>query len=486
MSDVYASVLLGIAGFFIPSIFKGAIARGHHMTIRARECRDVFLFDSLLDPLAMVRWFRNPTTHQPSLEDQKKSSSRGTPVEDRKGLRGWRALLIPVALSLCAQVALVLLQLATTRELVGEVDIQGPGFRFDPVGVMKRDGIVENPSNATPRFSRCNATATGSESLTTLTSCYDSFFLLASIPGLAGDRYLLQIVRTVAKSLDTNNTMVLLALEIRSEIFIRQFQIVPRITSRSGEAYVSVKEDDISANNEAILQMADSILFSHDARCSRDPRTSLDRLNAYQSYWYTTVNCLGGFYALGNNPETSARFNTFAGVLASGFFIDSEPSKYYADGQDGTFAAEDLQEAPIEWVTTTRRVLSDGAILAILASVVALKLIVDVAFGEDVLFKAAFLVHQLCHSSPSRYSEDPGILDVAGKLEYKIQTGYNLASLSCYDDDDADDNDNKEDVDGIVDGDATKDLENDKTEKDTRASDRYPNSDGDSDEEMSV
>lgn len=164
MSDVYASVLLGIAGFFIPSIFKGAIARGHHMTLRARECRDVFLFDSLLDPLAMVRWFRNPKAmQQPSLEDQKRASSRGTPLKERRGLRGWRALLIPVSLSLCAQVALILLQLATTRELVGEVDIQGPGFRFDPVGVMKRDGIMETPSNATPRFSRCNATASRSQ-----------------------------------------------------------------------------------------------------------------------------------------------------------------------------------------------------------------------------------------------------------------------------------------------------------------------------------
>ena len=60
MADVLASVALGVAGFFLPGIFKALVTRKRSMTLGAREAKDAFIYESLFDPLSMRRWFDQP------------------------------------------------------------------------------------------------------------------------------------------------------------------------------------------------------------------------------------------------------------------------------------------------------------------------------------------------------------------------------------------------------------------------------------------
>jgi len=411
-TDILASVVLGVAGFFLPGIFKSVISRRKGMTMCAKEMRDTFVYDSALDPLSMLRWFGNPESMQEADQAVDASSTpQEEPSKQTRSIAGWliRKLWLPLVLALSTQVALIMLQLATTRKIVGVQGTTGRGVTF-----VSPDSSPDSLAEFTQRasVSRCKPAATVIDSLTSITTCFSTSFLEYGVSSLSNDKYLFRVIRTFARQGEED--MISFGVQIMSEIFIREVQVTPRILSRhKREAYVSVNEDNVTASNEALWDLAESTLFAGDEACFRLEETSVWYLTEYQTIWTKEYDCSGPPYALGNNFETSSRFNTFAGVVADAFRVEGT-STYYADATDAGIATATLDPVEMEWATSSERVLSDGYIFLILVVVIALKLIVDSLFGEDVLYKATFLVAE---AAGQPYSAS--FLNLHGKLKYK-------------------------------------------------------------------
>lgn len=407
MADILASVALGVAGFFLPGIFKAFVTRKRTMTLGAREAKDAFIYESLFDPLSMHRWFDKPKEMKDQEEnsdddDDEPAANKGTRMSDCK------VLVFPVVLALLTQVSLILLQFASTQEIVSAVGIQGPGVTLSISPIPSEEELLN------PRVSRCLPTPTGRESLSSITTCYDTFFLLSGYPSLENDKYRVRITRTFA-SLNEED-LIIFGLEFGSEIFIRAIQILPRILTRSGrEAFVAVNEDDIDTNNEALLSLIENVLLPNQG-CARSTITKF-RNTDYQSNWDVTFDCFGPPYALGNNPETSSKFNTFSSLFADSI-KPVGTSKYFEDSSNSAIAVGTLDAFEIEYSTSFERVLSDWAIISILIIVLLLKLLTDVIFGEDVLYKTAILVDELSAQETNEPRKFTTLLRAEGKLKF--------------------------------------------------------------------
>ena len=276
-----------------------------------------------------------------------------------------------------------------------------------------------------PRVSRCLPTPTGPESLSSITTCFDTFFLLSGYSTLSNDKYRVRITRTFA-SLNEED-LIIFGLEFGSEIFIRAIQILPRILTRSGrEAFVAVNEDDVDENNEALLGLIENFLLPNQG-CQRSFIEKF-RNTEYQTNWDVTFDCFGPPYALGNNIETSSKFNKFSSLLADSFQLVGT-SKYFEDASDATIAVGSLEEFEIEYSTSLERVLSDWAIISILIIVLLLKLLTDVIFGEDVLYKTAILVDELSAQESNDPRKFTTLLRAQGKLKFEHGTYLSERSL---------------------------------------------------------
>ncbi len=406
MADVLASVALGVAGFFLPGIFKAFVTRKRCMTLGAREAKDAFIYESLFDPLSMWRWFDQPK----EMKDKEESTSGDdeTAVKQGIGISDYKVLIFPIVLALFTQVSLILLQFASTQEVVGMVGVQGPGVTLS-ISPMPSEEQLQNP-----RVSRCLPTPTGPESLSSITTCFDTFFLLAGYSELSNDKYRVRITRTFA-SLDEKD-LIIFGLEFGSEIFVRAIQILPRILTRSGrEAFVVVNEEDIDKNNEALLGLIENFLLPNQG-CQRSFIEKF-RNTEYQTNWDVTFDCFGPPYALGNNIETSSKFNKLSNLLADNFQINGR-SKYFEDASDATIAVGSLEEFEIEYSTSLQRVLSDWAIVLILVIILLLKLLTDLVFGEDVLYKTAILVDELSAQETNNPRKCTTLLRAKGKLTF--------------------------------------------------------------------
>lgn len=419
MADVLASVALGVAGFFLPGIFKALVTRKRSMALGAREARDAFIYESLFDPLSMRRWF-----HQPKEMRDQEEAVLGGDVQatvDKKGtyMSGCKVLIFPIVLALLTQVSLVLLQFASTQEIVSSVGVQGPGVTLSISPVPSEDQLLN------PRVSRCLPTPTGRESLSSITTCFDTFFLLSGYATLSNDKYRVRITRTFASS--NEEDLIIFGLELGSEIFIRAIQILPRILTRSGrEAFVAVNEGDVDENNEALLDLIENVLLPNQG-CQRSFIEKFT-LTEYQANWDVTFDCFGPPYALGNNKETSSKFNKFSSLLADSFRLVGT-SKYFEDASDATIAVGGLEEFEIEYLTSLERVLSDWAIISILIIVLLLKLLTDVIFGEDVLYKTAILVDELSAQESSDPRKFTSLLHAQGKIKFEHGTYLSEQSL---------------------------------------------------------
>lgn len=416
MTDVLASVCLGVAGFFLPGIFKSFVTRKRTMTLGAREARDALVFESLFDPLAMRRWFQRPKEMQ---QQQKPGPTNPQTVDGRERPCVVGVLFLPVVLALCTQFALVLLQLATTREAVSVTGTEGPGVTLTiPVPFDAELNAADNHTHLPPRVSRCLPTPTGSESRSSITTCFEAFFLLAGFPDLRNDQYRLKFTRTFA---DGNNTdAVIFAVELASEVFIRLATVTPRIITASEEAFLSIHEENITETNDAMIMLAKDVLFPDDVCLFSEVQAFSSTL--YQRNWLVNINCLGPPYVLGNNAETSSRFNRFTRILAGGFEPMVGRSRYYKDSNDTGIATSALDVVEVEYYTTTKRVLSDRTILGILVVVVLLKLLTDVVFGEDVLYKTTVLIEEVVTSNDTKGSGSQAffsLLQARGKLKFE-------------------------------------------------------------------
>jgi hypothetical protein len=130
--------------------------------------------------------------------------------------------------------------------------------------------------------------------------------------------------------------LIIFGLEFGSKIFVRAIQILPRTLTRSGrEAFVAVNEDDINESNEAKLGLIENFLLLNQ-QCQWSFIEKF-RNTEYQTNWDVTFNCFGLPYALGNDIETSSKFNKFSSLLADNFQINGT-SKSFEDASDATIA----------------------------------------------------------------------------------------------------------------------------------------------------